>query len=221
MSNLPGGGRRRRTLRLGEPGSRLPPIAGHRSEEAGRSSNVGLGRRNRDETRPPHRQRSLRRPCLHRGGVVPFGDAGPLLKKRMTPTERGHVMVRYIPASRDVTALTHLTVRSLGRRLMKAIQWERKEEIGELIRQAAHKLDQEGALTRVSATILALSSSDRSRRRPVLVKTSNRRTGSSGLDLSVSSEIAMCRGPQRLQTSTLRPRPQRWRRDTDNRRRKH
>jgi len=66
---------------------------------------------------------------IHGTGEVPIGDGDPLLKKRMTAPDRGHVIVRYIPASRDVTALTHLTVRSLGRSLMKAIQWERKKEI--------------------------------------------------------------------------------------------
>nr|WP_282568346.1 TOPRIM nucleotidyl transferase/hydrolase domain-containing protein [Bosea sp. ASV33] len=92
---------------------------------------------------------------IHASGDVPFGDADPLLKKRMTSPERGHVIVRYIPASRDVTALTHLTVRSLGRSLMKAIQWEKKEEIGALIDKASRELDGEGALTRVNAAINA------------------------------------------------------------------
>jgi transposase len=68
--------------------------------------------------------------------------------------------------------------------------------------------------TRVSATIFALSSSDQSRRRPVPVKTSNRRTGLSSLDLSLSSEIVMCRSPLGLQTSALRVLQQRCQRDS-------
>lgn len=47
-------------------------------------------------------------------GEVPFGDGDPLTKKKVSVSERGHVLVRYIPASRDITALTQLTVRSLG-----------------------------------------------------------------------------------------------------------
>lgn len=92
---------------------------------------------------------------LHGSKDVAFGDVDPLLKKRMTAADRGHVIARYIPASRDVTALTHLTVRSLGRSLMKAVQWENKTEIGELIDKASKKLDGEGALTRVNSAINA------------------------------------------------------------------
>lgn len=85
--------------------------------------------------------------------VVPFGEADPSLKKKVSVAERSHIVVRYIPASRDVTALTHLTVKSLGRNLMKSIRWEKKAEIDALISEAAAKLDQEGGLTRVNAAI--------------------------------------------------------------------
>ncbi len=85
--------------------------------------------------------------------VVPFGEADPSLKKKVSVAERSHIVVRYIPASRDVTALTQLTVKSLGRNLMKSIRWEKKAEIDALISEAASKLDQEGGLTRVNAAI--------------------------------------------------------------------
>ena len=88
-------------------------------------------------------------------GDPPFGDGDPLTKKRVSASERGNVLVRYIPASRDITALTQLTVRSLGRSLMRAIRWEKKEEIDALIADASATLDQEGALTRVNAAINA------------------------------------------------------------------
>jgi len=88
-------------------------------------------------------------------GDVPFGDEDPLIKKKVSVSERGHVLVRYIPASRDITALTQLTVRSLGRSLMKAIKWEKKEEIDALIAQASGELDQESALRRVNSAINA------------------------------------------------------------------
>lgn len=86
---------------------------------------------------------------------VPFGDGDPLIKKKVSVSERSHVLVRYIPASRDITALTQLTVRSLGRSLMKAIKWEKKEQIDALIGQASGELDQEGALQRVNSAINA------------------------------------------------------------------
>lgn len=86
-------------------------------------------------------------------GDVPFGDDDPLTKKKVTASERSHVLIRYIPASRDITALTQLTVRSLGRSLMKAIKWQKKDELDRLIAEASATLDQEGALTRVNAAI--------------------------------------------------------------------
>ncbi len=88
-------------------------------------------------------------------GEVPFGEGDPLIKKKVSVSERGHVLVRYIPASRDITALTQLTVRSLGRSLMKAIKWEKKEEIDALIAKASAELDQETALKRVNTAINA------------------------------------------------------------------
>ncbi|KDP95402.1 hypothetical protein ER13_02165 [Brevundimonas sp. EAKA] len=87
--------------------------------------------------------------------AAPFGDVDPALKKKLSAAERGHVLVRYIPASRDITALTQLTVKSLGRSLMRSIRWEKKAEIDALIAKAAETLDAEGALTRVNAAINA------------------------------------------------------------------
>jgi putative ATP-dependent endonuclease of the OLD family len=86
---------------------------------------------------------------------VPFGEGDPLQKKKVAAGDRGQVVVRYIPASRDVTAMTQLTVRSLGRSLMKAVKWEKKAQIDALIAQASQELDQEAALGRVNAAINA------------------------------------------------------------------
>jgi putative ATP-dependent endonuclease of the OLD family len=86
-------------------------------------------------------------------GSVPFGDVDPVTKRRVSASERGTVVVRYIPASRDVTALTQLTVRTLGRRLMQSVEWSRKAEIDALVAQAATELDAEDALKRVNAAI--------------------------------------------------------------------
>ncbi|WP_066628425.1 ATP-dependent nuclease [Brevundimonas vesicularis] len=86
---------------------------------------------------------------------VAFGDVDPLRKKKVSASDRGQVLVRYIPASRDVTALTQLTVRSLGRSLMKAVKWEKKDQINALISEAAKELDQEAALGQVNAAINA------------------------------------------------------------------
>jgi len=88
-------------------------------------------------------------------GPVEFGDVDPLRKKKVAAGDRGQVLVRYVPASRDVTALTQLTVRSLGRSLMKAVKWEKKEEIDALIAEASKELDQEAALGQVNAAINA------------------------------------------------------------------
>ena len=55
---------------------------------------------------------------------------------------------------------------------------------------------------------------NRGRRRPEPVKTSNRRTGSRSLDLSVNSEIVICRSPHRPRTSSLTARSERCRQNT-------
>jgi putative ATP-dependent endonuclease of OLD family len=86
--------------------------------------------------------------------LVPFGEPEDLaVKRRMTAAERGTIVVRYIPATRDVTALTRLTVRSLGQSLMQSVLWENKEKIQALIKDAAGSLDSEAALKRVNGAI--------------------------------------------------------------------
>lgn len=87
--------------------------------------------------------------------AIAFGDVDPLRKKKVSAGDRGQVLVRYIPASRDVMTLTQLTVRSLGRSLMKAVKWEKKERIDALIAEASKELDQEAALSQVNAAINA------------------------------------------------------------------
>lgn len=85
---------------------------------------------------------------------VPFGEPDdPAIKRRMTAAERGAIVVRYIPATRDVTALTRLTVRSLGQSLMQSVLWANKEKIQTLIKDAAASLDSEDALKRVNQAI--------------------------------------------------------------------
>ena len=72
-------------------------------------------------------------------GPVPFGEpADPTVKHRITAGERAMVAVRYIPASRDVTALTKLTVRSLGRSLMQSVRWANEDKIKELVEEAGY-----------------------------------------------------------------------------------
>jgi putative ATP-dependent endonuclease of the OLD family len=77
----------------------------------------------------------------------------PAIKRRMTAAERGSIVVRYIPATRDVTALTRLTVRSLGQSLMQSVLWANKEKIQQLIKDAAAALDGEEALKQVNEAI--------------------------------------------------------------------
>ncbi|MCW2223684.1 putative ATP-dependent endonuclease of OLD family [Bradyrhizobium japonicum] len=88
--------------------------------------------------------------------AVPFGpplDAN--IKRKMTAAERASIAVRYIPASRDVTALTRLTVRALGRSMLQSIHWQHEAEIRKLVTQASAALDSEEALARVNDCINA------------------------------------------------------------------
>lgn len=85
---------------------------------------------------------------------VPFGDAAdPAIKRKMSPGDRSNITVRYIPASRDVTALTKLTIRSVGRNLMSAVQWTNEQAIKDLIAEAKRHLDAEEALSLVNGAI--------------------------------------------------------------------
>lgn len=87
-------------------------------------------------------------------GDVPFGDtADPSIKRKMSAADRASIAVRYIPASRDVAALTKLTVRSLGRNLMSAVQWANEQAIKDLIAEAKTHLDAEKALSLVNDAI--------------------------------------------------------------------
>lgn len=85
---------------------------------------------------------------------VPFGDGvDPTIKRKMSAGERANITVRYIPASRDITTLTKLTVRSLGRKLMSSVQWTNEKAIRDLIEKAGIQLDAEAALIRVNEVI--------------------------------------------------------------------
>src|ERR1700730_9073933 len=74
--------------------------------------------------------------------AVPFGEPDdPTIKRKMTAVDRASIAVRYIPASRDVTALTRLTVRSLGRSMMQSVVWKNEEKIRNLVKEAGAALD--------------------------------------------------------------------------------
>lgn len=75
------------------------------------------------------------------------------VKRKMTAADRACIAVRYIPASRDVTALTKLTVRSLGRSLMQSVLWKNEAKIQELVKEASATLDKEDAFKRVNGAI--------------------------------------------------------------------
>lgn len=86
--------------------------------------------------------------------AVPFGEpVDPSTKRKMTALDRASVVVRYIPASRDVTALTRLTVRSLGRSMMQSVLWKNEAKIDELVKEAGLALDQEEGIKRINEAI--------------------------------------------------------------------
>nr|WP_234900493.1 TOPRIM nucleotidyl transferase/hydrolase domain-containing protein [Rhizobium skierniewicense] len=71
----------------------------------------------------------------------------------MAAADRALVVARFIPASRDITTLTKLTVRSLGRALMESVQWKNEAVIKDLIKKAGEALAEEDALKRVNGYI--------------------------------------------------------------------
>jgi putative ATP-dependent endonuclease of OLD family len=86
--------------------------------------------------------------------AVPFGEPDdPTIKRKMTAVDRSSIAVRYIPASRDVAALTRLTVRSLGRSMMQSVLWKNEQKIRDLVKEAGSTLDQEDALRRINEAI--------------------------------------------------------------------
>ncbi|MDK1376766.1 MULTISPECIES: AAA family ATPase [unclassified Sinorhizobium] len=85
---------------------------------------------------------------------VSFGEPkDPAIKKKMAAADRALVVARFIPASRDITTLTKLTVRSLGRALMESVQWKNEAVIKDLIKKAGEALADEDALKRVNGYI--------------------------------------------------------------------
>lgn len=85
---------------------------------------------------------------------VSFGEPkDPAIKKKMAAADRVLVVARFIPASRDITTLTKLTVRSLGRALMESVQWKNEAVIKDLIKKAGEALADEDALKRVNGYI--------------------------------------------------------------------
>lgn len=85
---------------------------------------------------------------------VGFGEVpDPNVKRKMSGGDRSQIVVRYIPAARDITALTRLTVRSLGRSLMQSVKWQNEDAIKRLIVEAGTALAGEQALKRVNDVI--------------------------------------------------------------------
>lgn len=85
---------------------------------------------------------------------VSFGEPkDPAIKKKMAAADRALVVAPFIPASRDITTLTKLTVRSLGRALMESVQWKNEAVIKDLIKKAGEALADEDALKRVNGYI--------------------------------------------------------------------
>lgn len=74
------------------------------------------------------------------------GDAADGTKPRLSQAERSNIAVRYIPATRDIRALSELALRSLGRELVRNIQWKQKDNIQELLRQLQSAFAAEPAL---------------------------------------------------------------------------
>lgn len=102
-------------------------------------------------------------------------------------------------------------------RLVRSVRFARKTQTASeriRVRRLAHAFGECGTkrftALQLSATIRAFSSRGHSRRRPEPVNTSNRRTGSKSLDLSVSAEILICRSLQGLRTSFFTPKRCRW-----------
>ncbi|MDW9788520.1 AAA family ATPase [Sinorhizobium meliloti] len=85
---------------------------------------------------------------------VSFGEPkDPAIKRKMAAADRGLVVARFIPASRDITTLTKLTVRSLGRAHMESVQWKNEAVIKDLIAKAGEAFADEDAVKRVNGYI--------------------------------------------------------------------
>ena len=84
-------------------------------------------------------------------GDVPFGDADG--KVRMSPSDRANIVVKYIPASRDLYSMTRLALGSFGKSLMRSIMWEHEKEIQALIESLDEKINSEAAIIRINRAI--------------------------------------------------------------------
>ncbi len=81
---------------------------------------------------------------------VVFGDVDDQTKVKMSPSQRSTIVVRYIPASRDVTALSQFSLRQLGRDLGSAVEWDDKESIEKALESIAESFGKEPAIRRVN-----------------------------------------------------------------------
>ena len=84
-------------------------------------------------------------------GNVPFGDADG--KVKMSPSDRANIVVKYIPASRDIYSMTRLALGSFGKSLMRSIMWEHEKEIQALIESLDGKINSEAAIIRINQAI--------------------------------------------------------------------
>ncbi len=84
---------------------------------------------------------------------VVFGDVDDQTKVKMSPSQRSTIVVRYIPASRDVAALSQFSLRQLGRDLGSAVEWADKKGIEDALETIAKSFGKEPAIRRVNEVL--------------------------------------------------------------------
>jgi len=84
---------------------------------------------------------------------VPLGNSDEKIK--MSQSDRTKIVVKYIPASRDIYSMTRLALGSFGKSLMQSITWENKTEIQETIETLSEKINGESAFSRINQVINA------------------------------------------------------------------
>lgn len=81
----------------------------------------------------------------------PLGDADGKIK--MSQSNRANIVVKYIPASRDVYSMTRLALGSFGKSLMQSIIWKNKTEIQDNIEIIGEKINSESAFAKINQVI--------------------------------------------------------------------
>jgi len=86
--------------------------------------------------------------------AVPFGPPeGTGTKHKMSAAQRGQIVLRYIPAARDLNTLAKLAVRQLGRDLVQSITWSDEQSIKNKAAEISEKFKTEPAITKANAAI--------------------------------------------------------------------